>query len=44
MIVENGKCASCGKPLEEDRLFICKECQKEEGDPNETDSKTSKDS
>lgn len=31
VIVESGKCAYCGKPLEKDRLFICRECQKEEG-------------
>lgn len=30
MIVENGKCVLCGKPLEKDRLLICKECQKKE--------------
>lgn len=30
MIVENGKCAVCGKQLEKDRLFICRECQKKE--------------
>lgn len=31
-IVENGKCVVCGKPLEKDRLFICRECQKKEDD------------
>lgn len=31
-IVENGKCVLCGKPLEKDRLFICRECQKKEND------------
>ena len=30
MIVENGKCALCGKSLEKGRLFICRECQKKE--------------
>ena len=30
VIVENGKCAYCGKPLEKDRLLICRECQKKE--------------
>lgn len=26
-IVENGKCAICGKSLEENRVFVCRECQ-----------------
>lgn len=37
MTVENGKCALCGKPLEKDKLFLCKECQKRYKEMDERD-------
>lgn len=30
MIIENGKCAACGKPLAGKRLILCQECQEKQ--------------
>ena len=30
-IIENGRCVICGKPLEENRLFVCEDCSKKMG-------------
>lgn len=42
-IVANGKCPLCGKPLNGDKIFICKKCAKIESERRSHESNTERD-